>query len=187
MSKSLRHRASLLRHGRLDPAIPVFVFAERKEDVDHRDKPGDDEWRTDAVQPSRDGFPPEWSQILPPLEGVGNAGRKRTRSLVCKSEKTHELVTTSSPASPAFPHANGFNGLWRALPGDRAFCHRFEVRCASIVTQMPASRHQDHTLSPSAKPRRSSLGAAHVHRIPAQRFVTIAKRPLLAGRDGAKL
>jgi hypothetical protein len=33
----------------------------------------------------------------------------------------------SSPRShrdhPAFPHANGFNGLLRDLPGDRAFCH----------------------------------------------------------------
>jgi hypothetical protein len=46
---------------------------------------------------------------------------KRTRSLACESKKAHELVTTSPPDHPAFPHANGFNGLWRALPGDRLF------------------------------------------------------------------
>ena len=46
---------------------------------------------------------------------------KRTRSLACKSKKAHELVTTSEPDNPAFPHANGFNGLWRALPGEPGF------------------------------------------------------------------
>jgi hypothetical protein len=51
-------------------------------------------------------------------------GAKRTRSLACKSKKARKQVTTSTPDHPAFPHANGFNGLWRALPGDRAFCHR---------------------------------------------------------------
>jgi hypothetical protein len=36
-------------------------------------------------------------------------------------KKAHELATTSPPENPAFPHANGFNGLWRALPGESGF------------------------------------------------------------------
>jgi hypothetical protein len=41
---------------------------------------------------------------------------------------------------------------------------------------MPASRHQDHTLSPSVS-QHHRLDVAYVHRIPPQRFVTTAKRP----------
>jgi hypothetical protein len=49
---------------------------------------------------------------------------------------------------------------------------------------MPASRHQDHTLSPSARSR-SSFGKLASTASRAQRFVTIAKRPSEAGQDGA--
>ena len=136
--------------------------------------------------PSRDGFPPELSQNLSaPIRAWGMPGACRTRSLVCESKKAHELVTTSPPTHPAFPHANGFNGLWRALPGESGFLATVTGRDAqaSSAGLMPASRHQDHTLSPSADLRRSSLGMASVHRTPAQRFVTTAKRPLLPGRD----
>jgi hypothetical protein len=49
----------------------------------------------------------------------------------------------------------------------------------------PASGRQDHTTSPSAfcavRQKRIS-----VHRIPHPAFVTIAKRPLHAGRDGGE-
>jgi hypothetical protein len=37
-----------------------------------------------------------------------------------RKKQTHELVTTGSPDDPAFP-AQWFYGLFRALPGDRAF------------------------------------------------------------------
>jgi hypothetical protein len=48
-------------------------------------------------------------------------------------KKARKQVTTSPPEHPAFPHANGFNGLWRALPGDRAFLSPLSARCVSIV------------------------------------------------------
>src|SRR4051812_4069034 len=38
-----------------------------------------------------------------------------------RNKKAHELVTTSPPEQPGIPARNGFNGLLRALPGDRAF------------------------------------------------------------------
>jgi hypothetical protein len=90
---------------------------------------------------------------------------------------------------------NGFNGVLRALPGDRAFLPPSFCRSSPITarsgstrhpqTLAPASGRQNHTTSPSAttslvlraatahgKPAlRSALRARHsrVHRIPAQR------------------
>src|SRR6266852_4340571 len=58
---------------------------------------------------------------LAPLEGVGNAGcplHPRPRVPFVLVERTR--VTTSTPESPGIPARNGFNGLCRALPGDRA-------------------------------------------------------------------
>ena len=78
-------------------------------------------------------------------------GAKRTRSLARKNKKPRKLVTTVAPDHPAFPHANGFNGFLRALPGDRAFLPPSPARCESIVAELtPASGRQDHTTSPSA-------------------------------------
>jgi hypothetical protein len=56
-----------------------------------------------------------------PFEGVGNAGcplHPRSRVHFVLVERTR--VTTSTPESPGIPARNGFNGLCRALPGDRA-------------------------------------------------------------------
>src|SRR5713101_5875872 len=52
-------------------------------------------------------------------EGVGNAGcpihpQPRVRNKV----KHTSVVTTGPPGSPGIPARNGFNGLFRALPGD---------------------------------------------------------------------
>jgi hypothetical protein len=33
-------------------------------------------------------------------------------------QKAHEQVTTGPPETPGIPARNGFNGLFRALPGD---------------------------------------------------------------------
>jgi hypothetical protein len=38
-------------------------------------------------------------------------------------------VTTSTPESPDIPARHGFNSLCRALPGDRALCHRHQRIC----------------------------------------------------------
>ena len=67
-------------------------------------------------------------------------------------QKPHELATARTTGNhPAFPHANGFNSLYRALPGDRAFLPPSPARCESIVANLTsASRCQDHTTSPSA-------------------------------------
>jgi hypothetical protein len=57
-------------------------------------------------------------------KGVGNAGCLAHPQPRMQNKKAYELVTTGSPDSPGIPARNGFNGFLRALPGDRACCHR---------------------------------------------------------------
>jgi hypothetical protein len=57
-----------------------------------------------------------------PKEGAGNAGcplHPQPRVQI-GSEHT-SVVATGSPDSPGIPARNGFNGLFRALPGDEFF------------------------------------------------------------------
>src|SRR6202171_47077 len=104
---------------------------------------------------------PETLLYLPPKEGVGNAGcplHPRSRVHLVVVERTR--VTTSTPESPDVPARNGFNGLLRALPGDRALLPPSPcgVKVLSDPVEpneppqdlTPASRRQDHTTSPSA-------------------------------------
>ena len=92
---------------------------------------------------------PEAVPICFSPEGVRSADAQCTRSLVCKVRVAHELETARHRKHPAFPYANGFNGLLRALPGDRALLP--PPFAGKPTTWMPASGHQDHTPSPSAK------------------------------------
>jgi hypothetical protein len=96
-----------------------------------------------------------------PSEGVGNAGRtmhprSRVHLVVVKGTR----VTTSTPKSPGIPARNGFNGLLRTLPGDRALLPPSPCGLKVLSDPVepneppqdltPASRRQDHTTSPSA-------------------------------------
>jgi hypothetical protein len=96
-----------------------------------------------------------------PFEGVGNAGcplHPRPRVHFVLVERTR--VTTSTPESPGIPARNGFNGLCRALPGDRAllppsprglrFCHCPVGPIKPPQDLTPASGRQDHTILPYA-------------------------------------
>ena len=77
---------------------------------------------------------------------------------------------------------NGFNSLFRALPGDRACLPPSPPRSLLLENLTPASGRQDHTTSPSAC-RALVRCAAHVHRIP-PRVRDDRETPLCAGRDG---
>jgi len=140
----------------LVPAIHVFVSSE-KEGVDARIKSGHDDGETSVSRPHRTTLtatafrPGDPKFIRPKGRGECRAPNAPAASRA-KMEEAHELVTTVAPVHPAFPHANGFNGLWRALPGDRALLPPSfrAIAEASSRNLMPASRHQDHTLSPSA-------------------------------------
>src|SRR6266436_150781 len=98
--------------------------------------------------------------FLAPKEGVGNAGcplhpRPRVRFVLVESTR----VTTSTPESPGIPARNGFNGLCRALPGDRALLPPSSAEQGFVTARLgqqssanltPASGRQDHTILPSA-------------------------------------
>ncbi len=43
---------------------------------------------------------------------------RRTRSLACEIKQAHERSHHRSTGTPGIPARNGFNGLFRALPGD---------------------------------------------------------------------
>jgi hypothetical protein len=90
---------------------------------------------------------------------VGNAGCRCTRSLVCETKQTHELVTKGSPDWPGIPARNGFTAYFALSPATRLYCHR-RLRIWYVKTRLvlrtsteltPASGRQNHTTSPSAK------------------------------------
>jgi hypothetical protein len=93
----------------------------------------------------------------------GMPGARCTRSLVCSVLVAHECSHHGRTGTPGIPARNGFNGLLRALPGDRAFLSPSSALLLADLT--PASRRQDHTTSPSASAR-FVKHAARVHRIP---------------------
>jgi hypothetical protein len=98
-----------------------------------------------------------------------------TRSLACKCETKHtSVVTTGPPESPGIPARNGFNGLFRALPGER-------IRLVTVISGLrfcqtrsgPTSLRkfdtsngcQDHTALPYAEKHLSSARASSAHEV----------------------
>jgi hypothetical protein len=89
----------------------------------------------------------------------GKPGAKCTRSLACENKKarkqSHHRFTGNDPA---FPARMVLTVSFVLSPVIGLCCHRRWPRCVSIVTNlMPASRHQDHTTSPSAIEAPSSV------------------------------
>src|ERR1700722_20313285 len=105
-------------------------------------------------------------------------GARCTRSLVCAigSKYAHEYSQRAIGKHPTFPHAMVY-GLYVISP---VIGFLVTVACQRFANLMPASRHQDHTTSPSAHaPVVCSTFASTASR-PAS--VTIARAPLF--RDG---
>jgi hypothetical protein len=106
--------------------------------------------------------------------------RSRTRSLACENKKAHEQVTTGSADAIRRFLRNGFNGLFRALPGDRALLSPSSADISANLT--PASGRQDHTALPSARWR---IRLSHQKRPshPAPNVRDDRDTPLLWARD----
>src|SRR6202047_2334122 len=104
----------------------------------------------DERPPSRGAMRPRFAGNFLTLqsEGAGNTGctlHPRSRVQQCTKKRTRAY--RFSGGNPAFP-AQWFYGLFRALPGDRAFLSPSSARLSANL--MPASGHQAHTTSPSA-------------------------------------
>jgi hypothetical protein len=111
-------------------------------------------------------------------------GARCTRSLMCKMKKAHEPITTSEPENPAFPHANGFNGLLRGLPGEPACCHhpqRNAKHCRQVDTSIGVSGRHDFAVRNIAVRLSATPRPPH----PRPTFRDDREAPLLSGRDGA--
>jgi hypothetical protein len=103
-------------------------------------------------------------------------------SLACKENTrvSHRELAETIRHSPR----NGFNGFLRGLPGDRAFLPPSPAdHLCRLDTSVEVSGRHDFAVRFAC----SRLLQQSVHRIPRPTFVTIAKRPLLSGRDGAGL
>ena len=89
----------------------------------------------------------------------GMPGARRTHSLACEMEKTHELVTTGSPKVLSIPCAMVLTVSFVLSPVTGLFCHRRHADrgvsgplgpTSPPRNLTPASGRQDHTTSPSA-------------------------------------
>ena len=102
---------------------------------------------------------------LSPKEGAGNAGRPMRPIAACATivvERTR--VSQVTPESPGIPRAMVY-GLYRALPGDRLFCHRRPWSCLhELDTSVGVSGPHDFAV------RLSAVRQWHirVHRIPSR-------------------
>src|ERR1700680_2482650 len=114
--------------------------------------------RRPCADPGQEQVPGKWIT----QKGI-DSSRPVTEASRAKCKKHTSVVTTGPPESPGIPARNGFNGLFRALPGDRAFLSPSPALPSADLT--PASRRQDHTTSPSASAP-FVKSAARVHRIP---------------------
>jgi hypothetical protein len=117
---------------------------------------------------------------LSALEGVGNAGRRCTRSRACSVVSTR-VSHHRSTGTTRHSRTQWFYGLFRALPGDRALLPPSSLRSLllkNLNASVGAPGPHDFAVRDD---RRSSLAVSRVHRIPPQRFVTCAT-PLI-GRD----
>src|SRR6202035_939082 len=90
---------------------------------------------------------------LPPSERTRGRRESRVRAAPAIScakmhKKTHTSIQVQRRQS-GFPCAVGY-GLFRALPGDRAFLPPSSPRSLLLKNLTPASGRQDHTASPSA-------------------------------------
>jgi hypothetical protein len=96
-------------------------------------------------------FRARFGRLVPPSssEGAGNAGRPMRPIAACAEVVfVSTRVVRSHRKSPGIPRAMVY-GLFRALPGDRAFLPPSLAKMTS-TNLIPASGHQDHATSPSA-------------------------------------
>src|SRR6202165_2470043 len=122
---------------------------------------------------------------LPPSERTRGRRESRVRAAPAIScakmhKKTHTSIQVQRRQS-GFPCAVGY-GLFRALPGDRAFLPPSSPRSLLLKNLTPASGRQDHTASPAAKTA-FVIRRLRVHRTP-RRARDDLDPPLSSGETG---
>ena len=118
-------------------------------------KPGDDScgWKTQSRILATHCARGLLEASCPLIERAqGRPGARCTRGPVCNlHRKMRTRAYRSSGEHPAFP-AQWLYGLYRALPGERAFLPPLPARSFWLPTDLtPATGRQDHTTSPYAQ------------------------------------
>jgi hypothetical protein len=156
----------------------------------------------------RDAMRPSCAFIFRPQGGRGECRVPAAPAASCALciGRTH-TSNNEYTGTPGIPARNGFNGLCRALPGDRALLPPSSAEQGFVTARLgqqtsanltPASGRQDHTILPSAnnisrqravdrsqvfrpalRSRRAQNAAASIASLPA--FVTMANAPLWGG------
>ena len=105
--------------------------------------------------------------------------------------KKQAAVTTGKGRNNRHSLRDGFNGLSRALPGDRALIASVAARDHHPRDLIPASGDQDHTPLPSARMLSSArvmrAEPPCVHRIPPPYVRDDRDTPLQWRRDGKRI
>jgi hypothetical protein len=135
----------------------------------------------DTPSRSRGVKTPESCKSSAPKRAWGMPGAQCTRSLVWV-EKPHELVTTSTPENPAFPHAMVY-GLFRVLPGARALWSPSPVELLPQTWRQRRGVRTTRLCRPLSRRSSPALPASTASR-PA--FRDVAQRPSV-GRDEANI
>jgi hypothetical protein len=133
---------------------------------------------TATTSRSRRGFRARFGLLVQPssIRGRGECRMPDAPAASCAHGVTsmHTSIHSEPPESPGIPARDGFNSLYRALPGDRLSCHRRQRSCLHrLDTSVGVSGPHVFAVR---KPATSSA-RRYVHRIPPQRPVTFAKRP----------
>jgi len=128
----------------------------------------------------------EASEVCEKRDPPKNRGRRECRAPNAPAASRAKNKSTRVSTPQVHRHhrhslREWFYGLLRALPGDRACLSPSQATMRKHRRRlMPASRHQDHTASPS---ERRCVRLAHFFRPPhpTPRFVTVAHTPLMWG------
>jgi hypothetical protein len=105
---------------------------------------------------------------------------------VQKNKKHGELVHHGHTGNTQHSPHNGFNSFLRALPGDRACLSPSQATMRKHCRQLDIGVEISGPHDFAVRLERVRRSRQSVHRIPRQRFVTIAKRPSQRARDARK-
>jgi hypothetical protein len=121
---------------------------------------GDDGYRfefqtarvTDTASQSRGAMRPRLAETTRlENEGVGNAGRTVHPQASCARVESRKHTSSHGRTGiTRHPRTQWSYGLYRALPGDRAFLPPSSLRSLLLKNLTPASGRQDHTALPYA-------------------------------------
>ena len=124
---------------------------------------------------------------LRPTEGAGNAGRLMRPQPCVRIKKAHKHSHHGHTGTPGIPRAMVY-GLFRALPGDRAFLPPSSASMPKHRRRFDASIGASGPHGFTVRKRTSLVGRrVHVHRIPRSTLVTMRNAPQIEHRTRGKM